>query len=129
MIALPGSLRDLLAVGLTVWQDDPGLHREFDPDVWIPAGGHVHTVSADEVGVVLQGVKGRPSGLRFGTIPIDRIHDCGENWCLHRPAPARPADIRYVIARCHTLISETRDRTERLRLDAVAMALLTKALV
>ncbi len=61
--ALPGSLADLLAIGMTVVADTPALHTEFDPAQWRPVGGIVHTVGNGIVGVVSVGVKGHPNGI------------------------------------------------------------------
>ena len=99
-VPLPGTLADLLAVGVHVTADTPWLHTEFDPAQWHTPAGIVHSISTDHVGVVTVGVKGRPDGMTLDTIPLDRIHDCESDACIHRPRLETAANVRYAGGWC-----------------------------
>ena len=130
-IALPGTLRDLLAVGMSVTEHTDWLHDEFDPEVWVPPGGIVHAIGDGVVGCVRVGRPHWPDGISLDVIPIERIHQCDDDTCLYRPAVARPADVRYAARWLLRIVGE---RSGRLtdhdrRLIAVAVTLHMKALV
>ena len=129
--SLPGTLRDLLAVGMSVTEHTDWLHDEFDPEVWVPPGGIVHAIGDGVVGVVTAGVRGHVDGLVLDEIAVDRIHQCDDDTCLYRPAVARAADVRYAARWLLRIVGE---RSGRLtdhdrRLIAVAVTLHMKALV
>ena len=129
--ALPGTLADLLTVGMAVHADAAWLHTEHDPDVWRTPAGIIHTIGNGTVGVIAVGVRGRTDGLVLDEIAVDRIHQCDDDACLYRPAVARPSDVRYAARWLLRIVGE---RSGRLtdhdrRLIAVAVALHMKALV
>lgn len=127
---LPGSLVDLLTVGMVVHRDADWLHTEHDPDVWRTPSGIIHTIGNETLGVVAVGVRGRPDGMVIDEIAVDRIHQCDDDTCLYRPAVARPADVRYAARWLLRIVGE---RSGRLtdhdrRLIAVAVTLHMKAI-
>lgn len=128
--SLPGTLRDLLTVGMAVTEHTDWLHTEYDPDRMRPRGGIIHTVGNGTVGVVAVGLRGHIDGLALDEIPTDRIHDCDDDYCPHRPRLARPADVRYHARWLLRIVGEGTGRlTDRdRRLTAVAVSLLTKGL-
>lgn len=128
---LPGSLADLLVVGMTVHQDADWLHVEHDPDFMRTPSGIVHAIGNETVGVVAVGVRGRPDGMVLDEIAVDRIHQCDDDTCLYRPAVARPADVRYAARWLLRIVGE---RSGRLtdhdrRLIHIAVALYMKGLI
>ena len=129
--ALPGTLADLLAVGMTVHADAAWLHVEHDPEFMRTPGGIIHTVGNGTVGVVTVGLRGHVDGLVLDEIAVDRIHQCDDDTCLYRPAVARAADVRYAARWLLRIVGE---RSGRLtdhdrRLIAVAVTLHMKAIV
>lgn len=130
-LPLPGTLEDLLAVGMVVHEHAHGLHTEFDPALWRARGGLVHTVGADRVGVVAVGVPGRPDGLVLDEIPLDRIHQCDTAaiWCPYAPAVAKPTDVRYTARWLLRVVGRGKGRLDDhdRRLIHIAVTLLTKA--
>lgn len=125
--ALPGTLAELLTVGMTVTEHSDLLHVEFDPVAFRPRGGILHTVGHETVGTVTVGLRGHIDGLALDEIPTDRIHDCDDDYCPHRPRLARPADVRYHARWLLRIVGAGTGRlTDRdRRLTAVATALLT----
>lgn len=124
---LPGTDRDEIRVGSYVWADTHLLHEEWDGT---PAGGIVHALGPDELGVILAGVKGWPGGLRHTTLPITQVHTC-PGPCTWTPHPAQQHEIRYVVRRLYALIHETHGRLldHDRRLEAIALTLLEQGLL
>lgn len=128
--ALPGTLADLLTVGLVVHRDSPALHTEVDPDTWRVAGGVVHSVADGYVGTVVANRRA-PGGVQHDRFEVDTIHQCGDEHCLYAPRMARPAEVRWIARRLLLLVSQGKGPltdTDR-RHVAPAVVLLTKGLV
>lgn len=131
---LPGSLRDLLAVGMTVYADSKFLHHEHDPEVWRPAGGIVHSIGNEDVGTIAVGLKGHPNGMAHDVFTIDNIHDCDDEHCLYRPQPPVARDVRYAARWVLRIVGGGRGRlglpdSHDRRLIRIAVALLTKGVL
>lgn len=127
--ALPGTLADLLTVGLVVTMHTDWLHFEHDPAVFRPPGGIVHTVGGDGyIGTVAVGLRGRPDGMALDRFHAQYIHDCPRPDCLYRPVMARPADVRYAARWCLRTVGRGHGRLSDhdRRLVGIAVALLTK---
>ena len=103
--ALPGSLRDLLTVGMVCYADSPALHSEIDPDLFRPRGGVVHSVGPEMVGTAAIS-RHAPGGVQFDTLPVDTIHDCGGPHCIYRPAMAKASEVRWIARRLFQLVAE-----------------------
>ena len=129
---LPGSLVDLLTVGMVVHRDADWLHTEHDPDVWRTPSGIIHTIGNETLGVVAVGVRGRPDGMVIDEIAVEQIHTCdGTVYCPYVPQLARPNDIRYAARWCLRVVGRGKGRLDDhdRRFIAIAVSLLTKGLV
>jgi hypothetical protein len=128
--ALPGTLADLLTVGMVVYQDSSALHTEVDPDLWRVRGGVAHSIGDGMVGTA-QINRHAPGGVALDVLDIDTIHDCGDGCCPHNPRMAKASEVRWVARRLLRLVAQGHgplDDTDR-RHVAIAVALLTKGIL